>query len=103
MRFLFVRFHVAAKTCVRHVFNAIFRYEVFVDEEYGVGSGDSAVGESLCESAKFISRGFDPDYAVFRAAHELPVVEVLSGIVVADELDAFALLLLSELNVSSMW
>ena len=87
---------------VRHVFNAIFRYEVFADEEYGVGSGYSAVGESLCESAKFISQGFDPDYTVFRAAHEFPLVEVLSGVIAADELDAFALLLLSELHVSSM-
>ena len=74
-----------------------------MDEEYGVGSGDSAVGESLCESAKFISQGFNPDYAVFRAAHEFPVVEVLSGIVVTDELDAFALRLLSELHASLMW
>ena len=90
MRFLFVRFHVTAKTCIRHVFNAIFRHEVFADEEYGVGSGYSAISKSLCKSAKFISRGFDPDYAVFGAAHEFPVVEVLSGVVIADELDAFA-------------
>jgi len=103
MHFLFVWFHVTAKTCIRHVFNAILRYKVFADEEYGVGSCYSAISESLCESAKFISRGFDPDYAVFGAAHKLPVVEVLSGVVIADELDAFALLLLSELHVSLMW
>ena len=103
MRFLFVWFHVTAKTCICHVFNAIFGYEVFADEEYGVGSGYSAVSKSLCESAKFISRLFDPDYAVFGAAHEFPVVEVLSGVVITDELDVFALLLLSELHVTSMW
>ncbi len=103
MHFFFVRFHGTAKTCIRHVLNAIFRYEVSADEEYGVGSGYSAVNESLCESAKFIGRGFDPDCAVFGAAHEFPVVEVLSGVIIADELDAFALLLLSELHVILPW
>ncbi len=72
-------------------------------EEYGVGSSDSAVGESLCKPSKFFSLGFVPDYAVFWAACELLVIEVLSGVVVTDELDSFTLLLLSELHVSSMW
>ncbi len=40
---------------------------------------------------------------VLLAAHELAVVEVLSSVIVLDELDAFALFLLSELHVSLMW
>ncbi len=74
-----------------------------MDEENGVGACYSAVGESLCKSAEFVGRGFVPDFAVLLAAHELAVVEVLSSVVVSDELDAFALFLLSELHVSSMW
>ena len=103
MCLLFVRFHVAAKTCVRHVFESIFRDLVSADEENGVGSCYSAVGESLCESAKFVGPGFVPDFAVLLAAHELAVVEVLPGVVITDELDVFTLLLLPELHVSSMW
>ena len=74
-----------------------------MNEEDGVHSGPSAVCKSLCEPSKFVSRGFVPDYAVFWAAHELPIVEVLSGVVIADELDPFTLLLLSELHVSLIW
>ncbi len=102
MCLFFVRFHVAAKTCVRHVFESIFRDLVFADEENGVGSCYSALGESLCKSAKFVGRGFVPDFAVLLAAHELAVVEVLPSVVVSGELDAFTLFLLSELHVSLM-
>ncbi len=103
MCLLFVWFHVAAKTCVRHIFESFFRDLISVDEENGVGACYSAVGESLCESAEFVGRGFVPDFAVLLAAHELAIVEVLSSVIVLDELDTFALFLLSELHVSSMW
>ncbi len=103
MCLFFVRFHVAAKTCVRHVFESIFRDLISVDEKNGAGSCYSAVGESLCKSAEFVGQGFVPDFAVLLAAHELAVVEVLPSVVVLNELDAFALFLLSELHVSLMW
>jgi hypothetical protein len=74
-----------------------------VDEEDGVGSCHSAIWESLCEPSEFIGWGFGPDCAVFWDAHELLVVEVLSSVVITDDLDMFSLLLLSELHVSSMW
>ncbi len=101
--FPFVWFHVAAKTCVCHVFESIFRDLVSADEENSVSSCYSAIGESLCKSAEFVGRGFVPDFAVLLAAHELAVVKVLPSVVVTDELDAFMLLLLPELHVSLMW
>ena len=55
-----------------------------MDEEDGVGSGYSAVRESLCKPSKFVSRRFVPDYLVFWAVHELPIIEVLSGVVIAN-------------------
>ena len=39
----FVWFDVAAKTRICHIFQSVFGDEVSVDEEYGVGSGDSAI------------------------------------------------------------
>ena len=74
-----------------------------MDEKDRVGSCHSAIWESLCKPSEFISQGFVPDCAVFWAAHELLIVEVLSGVTIADELDVFTLLLLSELHVSSIW
>ena len=74
-----------------------------MDEKDSVGSCHSAIWESLCKPSEFIGQGFVPDYAVFLVAHELPIVKVLSGVVIADKLDPFTLLLLSELHVSSIW
>jgi hypothetical protein len=72
-----------------------------VDEEYCVGSIDSAVWES-CKPSKFICRGFVPDYVMFWAAYELSIFEVLSVVFITDELDTFTLFFLSELHVSSV-
>ena len=74
-----------------------------MDEEYGVGSGNSAIGESLCKPSKFIGRRFVPDCAVFWALCEFFIFEVLAGVVITDELCSFTLFLLSELHVGSMW
>ena len=66
-----------------------------MDEEYCVGSIDSAVWESLYKPSKFISQGFVPEYGMFWAAYKLLIFEVLSGVFVTDELDTFALFMLS--------
>ena len=103
MRFLLVGFDVADKTRVCYIFQAIFRDLVSVNEEYGVGAIDSAIGESLSKPSEFVGRRFVPDCAVFWASGELSVIEILARVVVTNELYAFTLLTLSGKCVGSAW